>query len=178
MKAKFLILYSWFIRTVTYFFPDVPVVQSCRGWLYSFGMKKCGKRFRPSYNVVLNRLDKLEVGNNVYFACGCVITGGGEVLIGDNVLFGPNVVISAANHKFDGTTFTQLYDFGKVTIESNAWIGANVSLLKDTYIPHTSIVGAGSVCTKAFEIPFSLIAGVPAQVIRDFRDTNTYQIHR
>lgn len=170
MKAKLLILYSWFIRMITFFFPDIPIVQTFRGWLYSFGMKKCGKRFRPSYDVVLNRLEKMEVGDNVYFACGCVVTGGGEVIIGDNVLFGPNVVISAANHKFDGTSFTKRYDFGKVTVGSNSWIGGNVSLLKDTCIPHTCIVGAGSVCTKVFTIPFSLIAGVPAQIIKDFRE--------
>lgn len=175
MKAKFLILYSWFIKSVTFFFPDVPIFQRFRGWLYSFGMKKCGSRFRPSHNVVLNRLDKLEVGNNVYLACGCVVTGGGDVFIGDNVLFGPNVVVSSANHKFDGVSFTKEYSFGSVTIESNAWIGANASLLKDTIIPHTSIVGAGSVCNKRFDKPFSLIAGTPARIIKDFRysDVNT-----
>lgn len=169
MKAKFLILYSWFIRISTFFFPDIPVFQRFRGWLYSFGMKKCGRRFRPSYNVVLNRLEKMEVGDNVYFACGCVVTGGGEVIIGDNVLFGPNVVISAANHLFDGTSFTNGYEFGKVTVESNTWIGGNVSLLKDTHIPHTCIVGAGAVCTKPFATPFSLIGGAPAKIIKDFR---------
>jgi acetyltransferase-like isoleucine patch superfamily enzyme len=173
MKAKFLILYSWLVRTTTFFLPDVPVAQRFRGWLYSFGMKRCGKRFRPSHNVVLNRLEKLHVGNNVYLACGCVVTGGGDVTIGDNVLFGPNVVISAANHKFDGVSFTRLYDFGKIEVEKNAWIGANACLLMGTYIAHTSIVGAGSVCNKAFDKPFSLIAGVPAQVIKDLNLPNT-----
>lgn len=167
---KFKVLYTWFVRIFTFWWPDIPVVQKARGWLYSLAMRQCGVSFRVSFNVVLNRLEQLEVGNNVYFAPGCVVAGGGKVFIGDNVLVGPNVVISAENHNFNGESFVNGYVFGEVTIEKNCWIGANCSILMGAYIPSSSILGAGSVCTKSFDKPFSLYAGVPAKFIKDIRD--------
>lgn len=167
--SKLLILYSWLVRSITFFLPDIPVIQLFRGWLYSLGMKESGGRFRVSHDVVLNRLELLRVGRNVYFATGCVVAGGGDVSVGDNVIFGPNVVIAAANHKFDGKSFVNGYDFGKVTVESNCWIGANSCLVMGTHIPLSCVVGAGSVCNKVFDRHLSLYAGVPARHIKDLK---------
>lgn len=155
---------------MTFFLPDVSIFQRFRGWLYSFGMKHCGKNFKVSANVILNRLEKLDVGNNVYFASGCFLAGGGDVIIGNNVLFGPNVNIAAANHRFNGESFTSEYIFGKVIVEDNCWIGGNVSLLMGTHIPKSSVVGAGAVCNKNYEIPFSLIGGIPAKIIKRIQE--------
>lgn len=166
---KVRLLYSWWVRTVTFFLPEIPMFQIFRGWLYSFAMKNCGKKFKVSANVILNRLEKLEVGDNVYFASGCFVAGGGDITIGKNVLFGPNVNIAAANHKFDGESFKGGYVFGEVIVNDNCWIGGNCSLLMGTNIPAASIVGAGSVCNKNYCMPFSLIAGVPARIIKDIR---------
>jgi acetyltransferase-like isoleucine patch superfamily enzyme len=166
LSKNFLIIYTWFVRVITFFLPDIPVFQKLRGWLYSFGMKKCGKRFRVSYNVILNRLELLEIGENVYFAAGCIVVGGGEISIGDNVLFGPNVILAASNHKFDGESFAKEYVFGKVVIEKNCWIGGNSSILMGAHVPHSSIVGAGSVCTGPLTQPHSLYAGAPARYIK------------
>lgn len=165
-KDKLNIFYSWGVKLITIWMPDIPLCQSFRGWLYSFGMKKCGSRFRVCHNVILNRLELLEVGDNVYFAPGGVIVGGGDVRIGSNVLIGPNVVIAASNHKFDGRSFVNGYVFGKVEIENDCWIGANASLLMGTKIPASSVVGAGSVCNKEFETCFALYAGMPAEFIK------------
>lgn len=168
---KFKSIYGWFVRVATFFLPEIPIVQRFRGWLYSFAMKKCGKNFKVSYSVVLNRLELLTVGNNVYFAAGCFIAGGGDIAIGDNVLFGPNVSIAAANHKFDGTNFLNGYIFGSVVVEDNCWIGGNSSLLMGAHIPCSSVLGAGSVCNKKFDQPFSLLAGAPARYIKDIRNS-------
>jgi acetyltransferase-like isoleucine patch superfamily enzyme len=171
LRDKLKIIYSWFVRQMTIWLPDVPIFQSFRGFLYSLAMKKCGARFRVCHNVILNRLELLEVGSNVYFAPGCVVAGGGDIVIGDNVLFGPNVVIAAANHKFDGVSFVNGYFFGKVVIADNCWIGANVSLLMGTSIPASSIVGAGSVCNKNLETPFSVYAGNPIRFIKSLNES-------
>jgi acetyltransferase-like isoleucine patch superfamily enzyme len=167
---KLKLFYGWIVRVGTGWMPDIPVCQSFRGWMYSFAMKKCGFRFRVCHNVILNRLELMEVGNNVYFGPGSVVSGGGDIIIGDNVLVGPNVVFSAANHKFDGKTFVNGYVFGKIIVGNDVWIGSNVSLLMGAVIPDSSIVGAGSVFNKSFEKPFSLYAGVPATYIKSIAD--------
>ncbi|MFZ5973683.1 MAG: acyltransferase [Bacteroidota bacterium] len=170
---KLKLFYCWLVRLATAWLPDVPVFQSFRGALYAVAIKKCGTRFRVCHNVIINRPELLEVGDNVYFAPGCVIAGGGEIRIGSNVLFGPNVVIAAANHKFDGTSFVNGYVFGKVVVADNCWIGANVSLLMGTNVPASCIVGAGSVCNKRFEAPFALYAGNPAKFVKTLKVENT-----
>lgn len=53
-----------------------------------------------------------------------------------------------------------------VTIESNAWIGFNVTILKGVTIGRGAVVGAASVVTKDVA-PFTVVAGVPATKIRD-----------
>ncbi len=165
MKVKFIILYSWFIRSVTFFLPEVPLIQAFRGWLYSFGMKKCGPRFRVSYNVVINHLEEIEVGRNVYLACGSVVTGGGKLFIGDDVLIGPNVILSSNKHKFNGVNFINGYKFGDIIIEDGVWIGGNSTILMGTHVHKSSLVGAGSVCNKDYSTTGVLIAGSPARVI-------------
>ena len=146
--------------------PEVPVFQAFRGWLYSFGMKACGPRFRVSFNVVLNHLEKMEVGKNVYLACGCVLTGAGDLFIGSDVLVGPNVIIATSRHRLGKTNFLDGYEHGRVTIEEGAWIGGNATLLPGTRVPATSVVGAGAVCNKDYGDNKIFIAGVPAKVVK------------
>ena len=52
-----------------------------------------------------------------------------------------------------------------VIIEDDVWLGCNVTILKGVTIGRGSVVAAGAVVTKSCE-PYSLIAGVPARVIK------------
>lgn len=52
-----------------------------------------------------------------------------------------------------------------VVVESKAWIGFNVSILKGVTIGEGAVVGAGSVVTRDVA-PFSVVAGNPARRIR------------
>ncbi|MOA49611.1 2,3,4,5-tetrahydropyridine-2,6-dicarboxylate N-acetyltransferase [compost metagenome] len=52
-----------------------------------------------------------------------------------------------------------------VFIEDNVWIGEKAVILKGVRIGHNSIVAAGAVVTKNVP-PFSIVAGVPAKVIK------------
>lgn len=166
MKVKFLILYSWWVRSITFFLPEIPFFQSFRGWLYSIGMKRCGKRFRVSFNVVINHLESLDVDDNVYLACGTVITGAGNIAIGTNVLIGPNVIIASSKHLYDGSSFLAGYSHGDVIIEQGCWIGGNATILLGSHIHEASVVAAGSVCNEDYLRSHLLIAGMPAKAIK------------
>ena len=87
MKHKVLLVYSWFVRTVLFFLPDFPLFMRFRGWLYGLGMKKCGKDFQVTHSAVLNTIDMIVVGDNVYIANFCSLIANGVIEIGDNVLF-------------------------------------------------------------------------------------------
>ena len=59
------------------------------------------------------------------------------------------------------------FDFGKnySSIGNDAWIGQNVVVMDNLRIPDGVIIGANSVVTHS-PPPYSIIAGVPAKVIR------------
>ena len=55
-------------------------------------------------------------------------------------------------------------------VEDHVFIGANAVILMGCTIGHHSVIGAGAVVLENTVIPpYSLVAGVPARVIRDLR---------
>jgi acetyltransferase-like isoleucine patch superfamily enzyme len=166
-KMRISILYSWFIRTLTYFLPNIPFFMRIRGALYSIFMKECGRNFQVPSSVILTCLTGLRFGKNVYIAHNCVILGV-NIDIGDEVIIGPNCVLTSTTHTFHKTS----YRFGKYTessiaIKAGSWIGANCSILGGSILPERSVLGAGAVLQRKFEKPNFLYAGVPAAPVKE-----------
>lgn len=92
---------------------------------------------------------------------------GGRIVIGQYVAIGPNVVIRAANHRFDRLDIPimdQGHETGEVIIDDDVWIAANCCITPGVHIGKGAIVGAGAVVTKDVE-PYSIVGGVPAKKI-------------
>lgn len=160
------IIYSWFVRTITLLLPNMPIFMRFRGFLYSLMMKKCGKNFQPSATVIFNSLAGLSVGNNVYIAHNVVVIGT-DITIEDEVLIGPNCVISGGNHTFSNGS----YRFGKsqmipVVIRKGSWIAGNCTVTGGSILPAQSVLAAGAVLNKPMEQERSLYAGTPAKLIK------------
>lgn len=66
MKHRLLLLYSWFIRIVLFFMPDVPIIMRFRGWLYGLGMKKCGRDFQVTHDARITGLECMTVGKHCF----------------------------------------------------------------------------------------------------------------
>lgn len=170
MKHKILLIYVWFIRTIMFFLPDIPVFMKLRGFFYGLGMKKCGRNFQVAHSSIINSLECIEVGDNVYFANFCNIIGNGTIRIENDVLFGPGVIVSAGNHSYNNGS----YRFAKsipldVTIERGAWIAANCSIIGECIFPSESILAANSVFIKSSShSDKSLYAGNPAKWIKKY----------
>lgn len=118
--------------------------------------------------VVANKGVGLVVGDytginaNAYIACQ------GGVTIGSNVIMGPGIKIFSENHNFSELN-TPIRLQGEtrspVVIEDDCWIGAGVTILAGVTIGHGSVVAAGALVKDNYP-PNSLIAGVPAKLIR------------
>lgn len=110
----------------------------------------------------------LEIGNNVGIAQNCFIQVRGKVIIGDNVIFGPNVSVFSENHNFSNLELP-IRDQGEtrigVTIEDGVWLGSGAIVLDGVTIGKNSIVASGSVVTKSVE-PYSIVGGIPAKFIK------------
>lgn len=109
----------------------------------------------------------LVIGAKVGIGSNCQIVCHHRIVIGDNTIFGPNVMIFDHNHQYDFETGVKhrAFDVGEITIGKNCWLGAGCTILKDVRIGNNVIVAAGSVVTK--DVPNgSVVAGIPARIIK------------
>ena len=152
----------------------VRIESGCRiqGPEHSEGVLMIGKKcvFRNDAYISARR-GELLISDYCYFAHRSWIGGRGRIFIGQNSIFGPNVVVISSNHDLNCDSVPR-FDFpeipGEIRIGNNVWIGANVVILPGSSVGDNSIVGAGSVV--AGEIgPNCLALGNPASVRRDLR---------
>lgn len=108
----------------------------------------------------------VHMGNRVYANFNLVIVDDITVKIGDSVMFGPNVTLSATGHpvhpehRLKGAHFSL-----PITIGNGVWIGANTTILPGVTIGDYSVIGAGSVVTKDIP-PHTLALGVPCRCVK------------
>ena len=109
----------------------------------------------------------LHLGSGIYINSNFTIVDDGHIFVGNQVMFGPNVIISTASHPVDGELRARGLQFNKdVRIGENAWIGAGVIIVPGVSIGKNAVIGAGSVVTK--DIPENVVAaGNPCRVMRE-----------
>lgn len=94
------------------------------------------------------RFGVLIISDYCYFAHRTWLGGRGKIFIGENAIFGPNVVIISSNHDLNCDSVPR-FDFPEIASEihigSNVWVGANSVILPGSTIGENSIIGAGSV---------------------------------
>ena len=116
---------------------------------------------------------KFSLGDySVIESFACINNAVGDVMIGDhtrvglhNTIIGPVII---GNHNFEDSNKRideQGVSTSAVIIEDDIWIGANAVILPGVTIGHHSVVAAGAVVTKDVP-PHSLVAGVPAKIIK------------
>ena len=129
-----------------------------------------GCHFEPTFRCEFG--DNIRIGDNFYANFDCVMLDGGDITIGNNVLFGPRVGIYTSNHAIDATERAAGACYAKpVTIGNNVWLGGGVTINQAVTIGENAIIGSGSVVTKP--IPANVIAvGSPARVLRDITEAD------
>jgi acetyltransferase-like isoleucine patch superfamily enzyme len=167
MKVKVSIIYSWLIRSLTYFLPNFPFIMRFRGFLYSLMMKKCGRNFQVTASTMFNSLAGLVIGSDVYIGPHTIIIAV-DVIIGNEVLIGPSCVISGGNHSFINGSFR----FGpticsSVLISDGSWVAANCTITSGSVLPPRSILAANAVLTSKFDKGDCLYGGIPAKFIKE-----------
>ena len=108
----------------------------------------------------------IEIGNNFYANHNLVILDTAKIIIGDNVVIGPNCGIYAAGHPIDYKERNIGIEYAKtIKIGNNVWIGGNVCILPGVTIGEDVVIGAGSVVNK--DIPsHSVAVGNPCRVLK------------
>ena len=103
---------------------------------------------------------KIKIGDHCGFS-GTSIGAALEIIIGNNVLCGANVVITDFDWHSDITNTHPK----PVIIHDNVWIGLNTVVLKGVVIGENAVIGANSLVTNS--IPPNVIAGGnPCKVLK------------
>jgi acetyltransferase-like isoleucine patch superfamily enzyme len=111
----------------------------------------------------------ITIGENFYANYNCTILDCAQVIIGDNVMCGPNVSLFTAGHPLDFQIRNQGWEYAyPIIIGNNVWLGGGGIVNPGITIGDNAVIGSGSVVTK--DIPAnSLAVGNPCQVIRKLK---------
>jgi acetyltransferase-like isoleucine patch superfamily enzyme len=107
----------------------------------------------------------IRVGRNVFINQGCTLNDIGGIEIGDDVMIGPRVSLITSGHPLDPNQRRKQIVAAPIVIQRNVWLGAGAMVLQGVTVGEDSVVAAGAVVTRDVP-PGTLVAGVPAQVLR------------
>lgn len=135
---------------------------------------KVGKNveiFSPSIQGAFN----LNLGDNTFLGHNCLIFGaqGSTITIEDYAKIGSRVIMVTGSHVFtpEGLCIEGEGTYADVLIKSGAAISTGSIILSGKTVGKKAHVAAGSVVTH--DVPDMVrVAGVPAKVIKDFKEAN------
>lgn len=139
-------------------------------------LKRCGSDVEIVFPLDFRGPEYISIGDGSFIGPRSLIGAGigAEVIIGKNVLVGPEVSIIAGDHRYDIQN-VNIRESGvgtnkPIVIDNDVWIGNKSIILKGVHISQGSIVGAGSVVTKNIG-KNEIWAGNPAKFIKKrFKD--------
>jgi len=160
-------IYEWIallIRNI----PTETVGIRLRHYIYKKLLKSLGEDTKIYEGVILISPERIAIGSHCTLNPSCYLAGKGGIEIGDYVHIAAYVGIFSFNHIYEDPTrpiALQGSRREKVNIGNDIWIGSGVTVLSGVSIGNGSVVGAGSVVVDDVP-PYSVVAGVPAQLIK------------
>jgi carbonic anhydrase/acetyltransferase-like protein (isoleucine patch superfamily) len=123
----------------------------------------------PDHDCTTEPESVLEVGS------GTVITSGHRIDFTDKVTLGKNVIIGGRNsslwtHNRQETAPIEIGDF--------CYLGSEVRLAPGAKLPSECLLAIGAVLAGEVKEPRSLVAGVPAKVVRPLNENDLARIRR
>jgi acetyltransferase-like isoleucine patch superfamily enzyme len=146
--------------------------------IYSFTeprsrLAACGKNVYFNRRCSFTSPENVSVGNSVKVGPENRLWASprARLIIGDEVLLGPNVTIVTSNYSTADRgrpMYEQEWIEFDVVIGPRSWLGANVVVLPGVTIGEGAVIAAGAVVRDS--VPdFAFAAGVPAKVLK-YRD--------
>ncbi len=111
-----------------------------------------------------------DLQNFMHHGCYFSNVGGGKIFIEEGVVIAPNVGIITTNHSL--TNIHEHLEPKDVVIGKNSWIGMNAVILPGVILGEQTVVAAGSIVSKSCPEGWSVLAGVPAKVIKRIEKDN------
>lgn len=127
---------------------------------------QCGEQVIIEGGFYCDYGNKISIGDRVYINAHCTVLDGGNIAIGNDCMFGPNVQLLSVGHDIDPIKRLEKHSYiDDINIGNNVWLGAGVIVLAGVTIGDNSVVGAGSVVSKNVDSQ-SLYVGNPAVKVK------------
>lgn len=180
----------------------VKIIWGIRALVYKLYFKKIGKlsyigrpifihkgknisvgsrvRIYPGLRAELvNNTSFISIGNNVSVGQNChFVSYGDNLIIGNGVTISGNVFITNCDHDYKGCAENVLDNEllkSETKIGDGVFIGYGAVILAGTVLGEGCVVGANSVVRGKFP-PGSVIAGVPAKLIKNYKGVSNEQM--
>jgi len=165
-----LIAYYVFARYIPF-----SVGDKIRGFICKYIFKRIGKKVSIQRMAYFGWGSNVEMGSESNMGINLYVGGvggsGGQLIMGKNAKIGRNVMIFTLRHNTNKKGIPILlpgYKSEKVVFEDYSWVSSGAIILPGVIIGEGSVVAAGAVVTKNVP-PYTVVAGVPARVIRSRR---------
>jgi acetyltransferase-like isoleucine patch superfamily enzyme len=113
----------------------------------------------------------ITIGDRCMLGKGIGIIGHERIDIGDDIWTGHYVYITDQNHGYEDVELpigVQMWTNEPVTVGAGSWLGHGAVVLPGSRIGKHVVVAAGAI-VAGIEVPdFSVVAGVPARVVRRY----------
>ncbi len=114
----------------------------------------------------------IDVGDNVSIGGRAVLLASdSRIILGNNVMLGPNVTMVAGNHNISviGKAMYDVHekrpeDDQDIVIHDDVWIYAGAIILKGVQVGRGSVIGAGALVNTDV-CPYTIVCGVPAHKV-------------
>lgn len=92
---------------------------------------------------------------------------GRSIMIGKDCLFSSEIVFRTGDsHSIVDMNGKRINQSADIKIGNHVWIGHRVSIQKGVKIPDNTVIGTGAIVTKSFEDTNTILAGVPAKIVK------------
>lgn len=137
-----------------------------RSWCGMKLFKSVGKNIVIKHGAYFGDGKNIVMGKESQLGINCKVEN--DLVMGDYVLMGPEVVIYSSMHAYNDLSIPIMHQGAKpirhVVIGNDVWIGLRAVIMPGVTIGNHAIIGAGAVVTK--DIPdYAVVGGVPAKII-------------
>ncbi len=112
-----------------------------------------------------NTNSNIEFGEDFYCNCNCYFRSASKISIGNDCIFGWNVIINTTDGHFLYHDNILKRNEGPVFIGNHVWVTSECIINKNVKIGNNNVVAQRSVLNKSYESENCLIAGTPAKVV-------------
>lgn len=121
--------------------------------------------FANGRNIVLG--ERVNIGAGASLWAG---SGSARIVVGDDTLIAPAVMLTAANYRYDdGSPINdQAMEEADIIVGRDVWLGYGAVVLAGVTIGDGAIIGAAAVVRK--DVPaYAIVAGNPARIVGERR---------